>query len=144
MASSSMQPFDHNRYGPKMGGCAPLGEGELGVGSPSNTMWPGRRPTSVPCFVLIRPTVWPLATVHQRCRQRDRQDRQRSHRIGRTVLQTVAAERRCLLCVLWAGVCGEGFMRVNDYTPCGTYVVARMYVHCAYDSVTSYQFCARL
>jgi len=25
-----MQPFGRNRYGPKIGGCAPLGEGELG------------------------------------------------------------------------------------------------------------------
>jgi len=24
-----MQPFGRNRYGPKIGGCAPLGEGEL-------------------------------------------------------------------------------------------------------------------
>jgi len=30
VASRSMQPFDRNRYRPKIGGYAPLGEGELG------------------------------------------------------------------------------------------------------------------
>jgi len=30
MASQSMQPFDHNRYGPKIGGSAPFWGGELG------------------------------------------------------------------------------------------------------------------
>jgi len=30
-----------------------------GAGSPSNTMWPGPRPTSVPSDILIHPTVWP-------------------------------------------------------------------------------------
>ena len=30
VASLSTQPFGHNRYGPKIGGCAPLGERELG------------------------------------------------------------------------------------------------------------------
>jgi len=34
-----------------------------------------------------------LATVHQRHRQTERQDRQRSDSIGRTVLQTVAQKR---------------------------------------------------
>jgi len=33
-----------------------------GAGSPSNTMWPGPRPTSVPSFILIHPTVWPEYT----------------------------------------------------------------------------------
>jgi len=51
VASWSTQPFGHNRYGPKIGGCAPLGEGD---GSPSNTMWPGPRPTRIPSFILIR------------------------------------------------------------------------------------------
>jgi len=39
-----------------------------------------------------------LATVHQRHRQ-DRQDRQRSDSLGRTVLQTVAQERLFTLLV---------------------------------------------
>jgi len=42
-----------------------------GAGSPSNTMWPGPRPTCMPSFILIHPTVWPQ---HQRYRQ-DRQDK---------------------------------------------------------------------
>jgi len=44
-----------------------------GAGSPSNTMWPGTRPTSVPSDILIHPTVC-MATIHQRYRQTDRQD----------------------------------------------------------------------
>jgi len=32
------------------------------AGSPSNTMWPGPRPTSVPSGILINPTVWPKQT----------------------------------------------------------------------------------
>ena len=52
--------FGHNRYGPKIEGCAPLGKGDLG--SPSNTLWPGPRPTCMPSFILIRPTVWPQYT----------------------------------------------------------------------------------
>jgi len=34
-----------------------------------------------------------LATIHQRHRQTDRTDRQRTDSIGRTVLQTVAQKR---------------------------------------------------
>ena len=98
VAFSSIQPFRHNRHGPKIGGCDPveeeswvthltqyrLGEAYLrtkwhldpsnrlattetgrklgtvplwggGAGSPSNTVWPGPRPTSVPSFILIHP-----------------------------------------------------------------------------------------
>jgi len=33
-----------------------LGEG---AGSPSNTMWPGPKPTSLSSVILIHPTVWP-------------------------------------------------------------------------------------
>ena len=54
---------------------------ERGAESPSNTMWPGPRPTCVPSFILIHPTR--LATIHQRHRQ-DRTDRQRSDSTGRT------------------------------------------------------------
>jgi len=55
----------------------------------------GPRPTSMPSFILIRPTVWPQytnVTDRQADRQTDRQaDRtgERSDGIGRTVLQTV-------------------------------------------------------
>jgi len=50
------------------GGAVPLSVG--GAGSPSNTMWPGPRPTSIPSFILIPLTG--LATIHERHRQ-DRQ-----------------------------------------------------------------------
>jgi len=47
----------HNRHGPKRaGGCyAPFAE----AGTPSNTMWPGPRPTSMPSAILIHPAVLP-------------------------------------------------------------------------------------
>jgi len=35
------------------------GEAALGAESPSNTLWPGPRPTSLPSSILIHPTVWP-------------------------------------------------------------------------------------
>jgi len=58
------------------------------AGSPSNTMWPGPRPTCVPSFILIRPTVWPQCTnVTER---QTGQTGQRTDSIVRTVLQTVA------------------------------------------------------
>jgi len=70
------------------------------AGYPSNTMWPGPRPTCTPSFIFIRPTVWPQYTnVTDRTSRTDRQDRQdredrqtgqRSDSIERTVLQTVA------------------------------------------------------
>ena len=70
------------------GGLCPFGE----MGRyPSNAMWLGPRPTRMPSFILIRPTVWPLY-ANVRDRQIDRQDRQTgqwSNRIGRTVLQLV-------------------------------------------------------
>jgi len=44
-----------------------------GAGSPPNTIWPGPRPTSVPSFILIHPTVWPQYTnVTDRTEQIDR------------------------------------------------------------------------
>jgi len=58
------------------------------AGSPSNTMWPGPRPTYVPSGILIHPTVWPQYT-NVTNRQTDR-TAQGSDSIGRTVLQTVA------------------------------------------------------
>jgi len=56
----SMQPFGHNRHGPKIRRLCPFG----GAGSPSNTMCPGPRPTSRPSGILIQPAVWPQ--VHNR------------------------------------------------------------------------------
>ena len=103
--SSSIQPFGHNRHGPKTVGCAPFRGGGcdpishnvawtevylsrptikwhldpscrlatidmgrklgvcplLGAGalSPSSTMWPGPKSTSVTSGVFIHPAVWP-------------------------------------------------------------------------------------
>jgi len=55
------RPFGHNRHWPKSGGLlCPFPWG--GAGSPSNKMWHGPRPTSVPSGILIRPTVWPQYT----------------------------------------------------------------------------------
>ena len=89
-----MQPFGRNRYGPKIGVCVPLWG--RGAGSPSNTMWPDPRPTCMPSFILIHPTVWPQYTnVADRTdnRQTGQTGRQRTDSIGRTVLQTVAQKR---------------------------------------------------
>ena len=48
-----------------------------GAGSPSNTMWPGPRPTCVPSFILISLTVWPQCTnITDRQDRTDRTDRQ--------------------------------------------------------------------
>jgi len=49
------RPFGHNSHGSKSGGLLCLSTG--GAGSPSNTMWPEPRPTSVPSGILIYPTV---------------------------------------------------------------------------------------
>ena len=49
-----------------------------GLGSPSNTLSPGPRPTCMPSFILIHPTVWPQYT-----NVTDRTDRQRSDSIRR-------------------------------------------------------------
>jgi len=87
VTSWSIQPFGHNRYGPKIGGLCPLRQGRW-VHSSSNTMWPGTRPTCVLISILIHLTVWPQYT-----NVTDRHDRQRSGRIGRTVLQTVARKQ---------------------------------------------------
>ena len=59
VTSSSIQPFGHNRHGPKIGGSAPPPFWGRGAGSPSNTMFPGSRPKSPPSGVLIHPAVWP-------------------------------------------------------------------------------------
>jgi len=58
-SSRDRRPFGHNTYGPKIGGCAPLGDR---AGSPCKTMWPGPRTTSVPSGILIHLAVWPQQT----------------------------------------------------------------------------------
>ena len=74
--------YDYNRYGRTIGGCASLGEEDLG---PHLILWPGLRPTHLPAKFHPDPSNR-LATIHQRCRQNrltDRQaDRQRSDTIG--------------------------------------------------------------
>jgi len=69
--SRSSQPFGHSRHGPKLGACL---FGGRAAGSLSNTMWPGLRPTSMPSFILMHPTILPQHTnATDRTRQRDRQ-----------------------------------------------------------------------
>jgi len=81
--------------GRKLGGSAPLWGG--GAESPSNTMWPGPRPTCKPSFILIHPTVWPQCTnVTDRTDRQTGQNRQWTNSIGQTVLQTVAQKRFAL------------------------------------------------
>ena len=59
MASWSFQPFDHNRHGPKSGGCFAF---LRGARCPSNTMSPGPRLISVSSGVLMHLAVWPQQT----------------------------------------------------------------------------------
>jgi len=98
------------------------------AGSPSNTLSPWPRPTGLPSFILIRPTVWPQCTnvTDRTNRQRDRQ---RSDSIGRTVLQTVAQKRlnrsRCSLefrvgwvqgtCITWGCRCPTGVWPIEKH-----------------------------
>jgi len=48
-----------NRRAPKTGAAVPISRI---AGTPSNTMWPGPRSTSVPSGVFIHPDVWPQET----------------------------------------------------------------------------------
>ena len=45
-----------------------------GGGSPSNTMSPGLRPTSIPGGILIHPAVWPQYTITDSQNRHDTQD----------------------------------------------------------------------
>jgi len=67
------------------GGSAPLWE--RGAGSPSNTMWPGPRPTCMPSFILIRPIIpfdhnTPTLQSDRQTDETDRTDRKRSDSIS--------------------------------------------------------------
>ena len=94
VTSWSIQPFGHNRHWPKIGGYAAffLGGGQLGP----HLAQCGRGRGLPPCQWFHLDPSNRLAIMHQRHiqdRQTDRQDRhtrQRSSRIGRTVLQTVS------------------------------------------------------
>jgi len=55
--ASSIQPFGHNKHGPKIWGSAPFWGG--GAGSPSNTNSPGPRPSSIPSDILINAVISP-------------------------------------------------------------------------------------
>jgi len=58
VASWSIQPFGHNKHGPKIGwGLCPVFWGAGWI--PSNTKSPGPRPTSIPSSILVHPAVWP-------------------------------------------------------------------------------------
>ena len=77
-----MQPFGRNGYGPKIGGCAPLGEGELG---PHLTQRGHGRCLRAEAYLHAKFHLDPsnrVATMHQRYRQTDRtgQDRQTTDR----------------------------------------------------------------
>jgi len=52
-AVAEMGDRGHNRHGPKEGAAVPLSRGR--AGSPSNTMWPGLRSTSVSSGIFIHP-----------------------------------------------------------------------------------------
>ena len=107
VVSWSIQPFGHNRHGPKRGWgcCAPFGGGNW---SPSNTLCPGPRPTTEPSGILIHPTVWP-EYINVTDRQTDRQ----THR---TVPQNRANRRpksgseignSSVLFYVFKGLCGS-------------------------------------
>jgi len=62
VVSLSIQPFGHNRHGPKIGWgwvCRFFGV----AGSLSNTKSPRSRPTSTPSGILVHPAVWPQRTL---------------------------------------------------------------------------------
>jgi len=75
-------------------GAVPFFRGESWV--PSNTMWPGPRPTCMQSFILIHPTIWPQQ-AYTNVTDRTEQDRQTTvYSTGRTVLQTVVCENAFL------------------------------------------------
>jgi len=100
LASWSIQPFAHNRYGPQIGGFAPFWG--RGGGSPSNAVWPGPRPTYMLSLSWsIQPFGHNTATSQT--------DKQRFDSIGRTVSQTVAHKwLNWSICHL---VCGLGWAK---------------------------------
>ena len=51
--------------GRKVGAAMPLSG--RGAGSPSNTMWAGPRPTSIPSGMMIHTDVWPQQTWAKNC-----------------------------------------------------------------------------
>ena len=83
--SSRLATIDMSR---KVGVLCPFGGG--GTAGPScNTMPHGPRPTSVPSGISIHPADWPQYT-----KVTNRQERQRSDSIRRTILETVAVSQK--------------------------------------------------
>jgi len=118
-----LNPSSHLIWAENWGLCS-LGGG--GAGSPSNTMWPGPRPTCTPSFILIHPAVWPQytnvtdRTGGQTVRQTDRikrQDRKRSDSIARNVFGRPFVKRFALcyrpLSDLY--VCDVGVLWLNGW-----------------------------
>jgi len=98
-------PFGHNRHGPKSGGLlCPFSWGELGSHLTQCHLGWGLPPCQVASW-SIQPFCHNTPTL-----QTDRQDRQGSHSIGRTVVVT-AAHRRVklgtsgLVCILILATC---------------------------------------
>jgi len=56
-AVAEMGDCGHNKHGPKKEGAAV--HLSQRARTPSNTMWPGPRSTSVPSGVFIHPAIWP-------------------------------------------------------------------------------------
>ena len=59
MPSWSIQPFGHNRHGPKIAEGAPPSFWGGKAGCFCTTKSPGPRPTSIPSCILIHPAIWP-------------------------------------------------------------------------------------
>jgi len=59
----SCSRFDTIDISRKLGGCVVPLFGGGAAGSPSKTMRPGLRPTSVPSNILIQPAIWPQQTL---------------------------------------------------------------------------------
>jgi len=97
-----MQPFGHNRYGPKIGGLRPpplWGRGKW-VPIYHNVARAKAYLHAKFHLKLIRPTVWPQCTnVADMTVRQTGQNRQRTDSIEQTVLQTVAKKLDSSTCI---------------------------------------------
>jgi len=81
--------------------------------SPSNTTWPGPRPTCMPSFIFIHRTVWPQYTKFQRYRNDRQTDRTNSTdrtangliALWRTVFTALRSYASAVLGVVILSVC---------------------------------------
>jgi len=85
------RPFGYNKYGPKIGGAVPFGEGELGPRLAQYCWGQGLPPCQFSSW-SIQPFGYNTPTS-QTDRQWDRQTGQRTDSIGRTILQTVTQKK---------------------------------------------------